>query len=894
MSDWLAAASFARLVRSRFVVLLAALWCAALSHAGSLWFSDDRSIHRVDTGTNVITRNISQSGVEALALDPKDGSLWSLTSSVIRKYDANGATLLTIDLGALANNFQRDHFGNNNHQFQDSDFLGLERLALDTNDDSLWVGGRNFALHLNATGGMVGLVISLDSIQDIALAPDDSLWVLGDSTLARYSPQGSRLGSDNLTSDMRSAEFLALDGANNVLWLAGAKKAFQVKLALPLHTNLTRSTSETVSALALDAGTGNLWIAGQSSIFGFTRAGAALATTNLQSRHLGTFAALEYDGASQSLWLGHNKGVSRFSSSGQFVVTLAATGSVAAIGTSASGGTVPIVTMVSPAAGSLLRDPLTPIRVHYDASCSGQPCNFPSSVFAAYVLTATLNGKSIGGSFVFDASTNNAVYTPTTRYPEGVNNFSAFVTDGSAHVSSTITSQFTIDTLAPNFVNVTPANGSVFTSSPNITLQGSIDDPLGHVLLQSLSGATITGANPQGQAFSYAVTLQPGTNSFRLTATDPVGNANTLAVAYVFGTLTLTVTSPANGAVIDDNKVTVTGTFSGAATATITVNGIAAVISGNTFTAANVPLHAGSNTLTVLGSTAQGAQASLTITVTATLPSITIASPANGATVNGDSTLVTGQFQGPANSGVTVNGVVAFVDASNNFYANGVHLETGANTLTATITTPSGKTASASVGVSSSGPSPLVISGDPLQGVTPLTVAFSVANRAGIALAGLQFNPGGPGFQAPNSDPNVLFAFTYPSAGTFQAVVTLVDTAGNTYTQPLVIQAQDPAQMDQMFTAIWNGMNAALAAGDKATAMTYLSADAKVKYGPVFDRLLPNMAPIVASYSQLQRLSISPGLGEYAINRTIDGINRIFLVYFVQDSSSGAWLLDSM
>jgi hypothetical protein len=246
-----------------------------------------------------------------------------------------------------------------------------------------------------------------------------------------------------------------------------------------------------------------------------------------------------------------------------------------------------------------------------------------------------------------------------------------------------------------------------------------------------------------------------------------------------------------------------------------------------------------------------------------------------------------------ANSGVTINGVIAIVDAGNNFYANGVHLEAGANTLTATVTTPSGKTASASVNVTSSGPSPLVISADPVQGVTPLTVAFKVANPAGIALASLGFNPGGPGFQAPNSDPGVLFAFTYPAAGTFQSVVSLVDSAGNTYTQPIVIQAQDPAQMDQMFTAIWNGMNAALAAGDKTTAMTFLSDDAKPKYGPVFDRLLPHMATIVASYSPLQRLSLTRGIGEYAINRTIDSVNRIFLIYFVQDSS-GAWRIDAM
>jgi hypothetical protein len=67
----------------------------------------------------------------------------------------------------------------------------------------------------------------------------------------------------------------------------------------------------------------------------------------------------------------------------------------------------------------------------------------------------------------------------------------------------------------------------------------------------------------------------------------------------------------------------------------------------------------------------------------------------------------------------------------------------------------------------------------------------------------------------------------------------------------------------------------------------------QAKYGPVFEALLPNMPDIVASYSPLQRVSLAPEIGEYAVSRTIDGRNRIFLIYFLR-GSDGVWRIDAM
>ena len=88
-------------------------------------------------------------------------------------------------------------------------------------------------------------------------------------------------------------------------------------------------------------------------------------------------------------------------------------------------------------------------------------------------------------------------------------------------------------------------------------------------------------------------------------------------------------------------------------------------------------------------------------------------------------------------------------------------------------------------------------------------------------------------------------------------------------------------------------MKTALTAGDKARAMQYLDASAQQRYGAVFDVLLPSMPQIAATFSDPQSVSLSDGIGEYAINRTINGENRIFFIYFGLNGD-GVWRLGSM
>jgi len=102
------------------------------------------------------------------------------------------------------------------------------------------------------------------------------------------------------------------------------------------------------------------------------------------------------------------------------------------------------------------------------------------------------------------------------------------------------------------------------------------------------------------------------------------------------------------------------------------------------------------------------------------------------------------------------------------------------------------------------------------------------------------------------------------------------------------------ATRNQWDNDTWTGLNAALVAGDKARALTYLTLEVQTKYGPVFDVLLPDMAETTASYSPLRGVMTSEhNMAKYGLHRTIRGETWLFLIYYLKDDD-GVWQLDGM
>jgi hypothetical protein len=272
---------------------------------------------------------------------------------------------------------------------------------------------------------------------------------------------------------------------------------------------------------------------------------------------------------------------------------------------------------------------------------------------------------------------------------------------------------------------------------------------------------------------------------------------------------------------------------------------------------------------------------------------IAISSPASGTMIGDDIVLVTGTFlQGLTNLGITINGIVA-AQYGNNFYAL-VSLQTGPNTLNITATTISDGTFSQTLNVVSTGPAPIQLKANTMSGAAPLSVNFAIKNNTANAIVQIDSDYNGDGVSDfITTDPAATLQYIYTTPGVYQANFKITDNLNNMVEKTFLVVVQDRVPINQALQAQWSGLTNALIAGDKQKAMTYLSDDAQLKYGPVFDVLMPSFSQILPTWSPLLNSNISGGMAEYAVVTNYGNKRQVFFVYFIL-GEDGVWRLVSM
>jgi hypothetical protein len=555
--------------------------------------------------------------------------------------------------------------------------------------------------------------------------------------------------------------------------------------------------------------------------------------------------------------------------------------------------------------------PNVPPTVSLTAPVNGANFTAPATI----AMTASANDA--GGSVTkVEFLQNGTVVGVTNIAPYGMTWSSA------AAGSYTLTARATDDrggvtTSSPVAISVGPANvpptvgltnptnGSSFAAPATIALAANASDSDGNVTrVDFYQGATLIGSATSAPyiaawsgvaAGNYTLTARAADNRGAVTASAPVN-----ITVSPNSPPTVSLTAPAANATFY-----APATISLAATASDSDGSIArvdfyqgATLIGSAtsapYTATWIGVSAGTYALTARAVDNAGEIAtSAAINVTVSALGFAIVKPANNATINDNQINVSGTLQAPANSGVTINGVVAAIYGGH-FYANNVALNTGDNTLTATLTAADGTMTTQTITVTRTGSSPVRVTADAMQGFSPLIVNFDITPQDGVVIQKVEIDADGN-----STVDQTLPAFpwisimTYTGAGAYMTTFRVTDTQGNVYSQVVPIVVTDRAALDQNLRAVWNGMKSALAAGDKARAMQYLDASAQQRYGTVFDVLLPSMPQITATFSDLQSVTLSNDLGEYAVNRVINGENRIYLIYFGRNGD-GVWRLGSM
>ncbi len=576
-------------IRAGLAGFLAVL--ANCASAAGIWFSAGDALYRLDPDSNQAILVASPGSAQGLAVDGKDGAAWILLGSRLQKLSEAGIVLADVDL---------KNFG----------FQYPAGFSLDPFDSSLWLADGKALARLDSVGSTLGTWSVSGVVRPLSPGVDQSVWLLGNKQLWRYSPQGALLASQDVSAVVKDAtKFLAVDSLGNALWLAGEKELIQLNLSNLTQVSASLTSPQTIRGLALDAKRGVLWMLANDTATGFARDGSTVKTVALGALGVTKPVTLAFDAASDSLWLGHGAGLVRFTSGGEPAGSLATANPVSAIGV-APFVLTPSVSILKPPPNALTNNARPEFRLGYDALCTGVSCGFAPSCFASYGLTALLNSQPVGSQFVFDRNTGQAGYTPPQRLPEGTNTFTAQVRDQFGHSSELATNTFAVDTIAPRFLSLTPADGTVLPNA-NVVIQGTIDDATAAVVLSG-SGMTRVGPN-----FGFPVVLQPGLNTFVLSAVDPAGNTTNATLRLTLASVSVSIDDPVNGVSVNSESVLVTGTFQGPQNTGITVNGVIAAIGGNRFYA-QVPLQPGSNVVTATVTAPDGVMASHAITIVST------------------------------------------------------------------------------------------------------------------------------------------------------------------------------------------------------------------------------------------------------------------------------------
>jgi hypothetical protein len=261
---------------------------------------------------------------------------------------------------------------------------------------------------------------------------------------------------------------------------------------------------------------------------------------------------------------------------------------------------------------------------------------------------------------------------------------------------------------------------------------------------------------------------------------------------------------------------------------------------------------------------------------------------------------VTGTISAPTYSGVTVNGVVAIVDAGGNFYANGVQPEAGK--ITAVVTTVDevqGATVLTLTGGSPATQGASQVLADRVEDVASIQSRFTAFNSGGIRRVDVDFGAGSIAYST-TSDPAFVpgrsdwkITLSYSGVGVYRPIVYVTEMNGNTTQHSFALSVVDPTALNQVLQDLWVRMTAKVKMGDIPGAVKVFVQGQRQSFQSVLQDLQPDPVTAVGQLGTLSPRSATADDAEYRLVRQSGGTTRAFPVFFIRDRD-GVWRISDM
>jgi len=186
------------------------------------------------------------------------------------------------------------------------------------------------------------------------------------------------------------------------------------------------------------------------------------------------------------------------------------------------------------------------------------------------------------------------------------------------------------NTLTALTINITfPFNGTTLAES-TVDVEGTVSDPIASIKVNGIEAEI----SSDGKFIAYGIQFIEGTNEITAKATTPYGASASYTITITYqpaqtqpNPVSISITTPADGATINKPLITVSGTVTTEAKEVwIKVNGILADIYNNQFVANKIPLTEGDNSIIANAIDSNGAtgRAEVTIKAVTTEPYITL------------------------------------------------------------------------------------------------------------------------------------------------------------------------------------------------------------------------------------------------------------------------------
>jgi hypothetical protein len=435
-----------------------------------------------------------------------------------------------------------------------------------------------------------------------------------------------------------------------------------------------------------------------------------------------------------------------------------------------------------------------------------------------------LDGAPLGAE---DTTAPYAIDWVTTAASNGTHALAARARDAAGNTATSNSLAVTVDNAAPTVNMTAPAGGAILNGT--VTVSANAADAVGVVGVQFLLDGAPLGAEDTAAPYSTdwaTTTAADGAHTLSARARDGVGNTTTSSVTSITidnAAPTVTTTAPGNG-------TTVNGTITVSADAAdgLGVVGVQFLLDGAPLGAEDTtaPYSAswatasatnGAHTLSARARDAAGnttTSLEVAVTVDNAAPTVSISAPANGATVNGTTTV-----SADAADAVGVAGVQFLLDgaplgAEDTTAPYSVSWTTtsainGAHSLSARARDAAGNAATSNaVAVTVDNAAPSVTVTAPANGATirgAVTVSADAADAVGVV--GVQFLlDGAPlGAEDTTAPYSISWATTSASNGAHTLTARARDAVGNTTTSNGVAITVDNAAPTVSVTAPASG-----------------------------------------------------------------------------------------